>query len=332
MSAAHPAGSVIDHGYCNSVFERPWWLDAVAPGSWGEVLVRREGEVAARLPYVLGTRLGRPVIVQPPLTQRLGPWLRPTEGKAATRMSAEVELLEELIAGLPPVEHVYQQLSPTLTNWLPFHWRGFTAAPFTTYLLDDLSDLDAVWAGLKSEVRGEVRRAGRRFTVSTDHDVEILLDLNRATFRRQGLEPPYDDDLVRRLDAALAARDARRLFVAVDADGRPQAATYLVWGEGCAHYLMGGQSDGGRGSGAPSLLMWEAIRFAATVVPCFDFEGSMLPAVERFVRSFGGRQVPYLAVSRASRRYRRLQAVRGLLRPDRAGAFELAAAALVLTV
>jgi hypothetical protein len=36
------------------------------------------------------------------------------------------------------------------------------------------------------------------------------------------------------------------------------------------------------------------------VVSVFDFEGSMLRPVERFFRAFGGRQVPYLHVSRAT--------------------------------
>jgi hypothetical protein len=33
----------------------------------------------------------------------------------------------------------------------------------------------------------------------------------------------------------------------------------------------------------------------------FDFEGSMIAPINRFFRAFGGRQAPYLRVSRATR-------------------------------
>ena len=45
----------------------------------------------------------------------------------------------------------------------------------------------------------------------------------------------------------------------------------------------------------------------------FDFEGSMLRPVERFFRAFGGRQVPYLQVSRATRTGRAALALRSQL-------------------
>ena len=37
----------------NSLFEQPWWLDAVAPGAWGAVEVSRDGRVVARLLTVI---------------------------------------------------------------------------------------------------------------------------------------------------------------------------------------------------------------------------------------------------------------------------------------
>lgn len=37
----------------NTLFEQPWWLNAVAPGAWGAVEVSRDGGVLARLPTVI---------------------------------------------------------------------------------------------------------------------------------------------------------------------------------------------------------------------------------------------------------------------------------------
>lgn len=86
------------------------------------------------------------------------------------------------------------------------------------------------------------------------------------------------------------------------------AAAYIIWDENSAYYLMGGGNPELRTSGATSLVMWEAIKFASDVTKHFDFEGSMLEPVERFFRAFGAEQVPYFQISRMSRRMKLLRA------------------------
>lgn len=125
---------------------------------------------------------------------------------------------------------------------------------------------------------------------------------------------PYTRELVRRLDSACEAQNARRMFFAEDAQGRTHAAIYLVWDENSAYYLMGGGDPELRSSGASSLLLWEAIQFAATVSNKFDFEGSMGESIERFFRGFGARQVPYFYVRRMNRRLQILSSGREILK------------------
>ena len=75
-----------------------------------------------------------------------------------------------------------------------------------------------------------------------------------------------------------------------------------MWDRHAAHYLLGGADPNLRTSDASSLLLWEAIMRARAVTDAvtdaFDFHGSMLQSVERFFRAFGGRQTPYLNVTR----------------------------------
>jgi GNAT acetyltransferase-like protein len=124
--------------------------------------------------------------------------------------------------------------------------------------------------------------------------------LTALTFARQGQPMPYDIALVRTLDQACREHAGRRILLAEDLDGRAHAALYLVWDQATAYNLIAGADAELRSSGAQSLLAWEAIRFAATVTRSFDFEGSMLEPVERFVRGFGARQVPYFSVSKTN--------------------------------
>jgi hypothetical protein len=278
--------------WVNGIFEQPWWLEAVAPGRWGEAVVRHGDEVVARLPYVGRRQLGLEAIVQPPLTQVLGPWLAPTEGKYARRLETEKKLLGELIEALPPFDLFRQSCSHTLTNWLPFYWAGFDATVRYTYRIDDLTDLDVIRAEFQEQVRRGIKKAEGALEVVDDFPLDDLLRLNAETFARQGLETPYSDELVRRLDAACSSRSARRILGAVDAEGRTHAALYVVWDERTLYPIINARDPELQAFGSNTLLYWEAIRLASEVSQAFDFEGSMIEPIEHFVRAFGGRQTP----------------------------------------
>jgi lipid II:glycine glycyltransferase (peptidoglycan interpeptide bridge formation enzyme) len=58
------------------------------------------------------------------------------------------------------------------------------------------------------------------------------------------------------------------------------------------YYLFGGMDEAYGDSGAKSLLFWKAINMASEKNLTFNFEGSMIPGVERFFRSFGGELTP----------------------------------------
>ena len=299
----------------HALFEQPWWLDAVAPGGWGVSVVENGGEIAARLPYAITERFGLRMLSQPPLTTTLGPWVRPTPGKYVTQLEQEKELLTQLIAGLPRHDAFRQTFAPAAGNALPFLWAGFQASVRYTYRIPDLGDVDAVWSELAHGVRRHVRKAEKELEVRTDLGVDTLLALNRQIFERQGLAPPFAPEVLRRLDAACAARGHRQMFFAVDERERVHAAAFLVHDPETAYLLTSGVDTELRSSGAQSLLVWEAIRFAATVSRTFDFAGSMLEQVERFNRSFGARQTPYLFVERTRPHVRPLLAARDRL-PD----------------
>ncbi len=77
---------------------------------------------------------------------------------------------------------------------------------------------------------------------------------------------------------------------------------------------MSGSDPDLRSSGALSLLMHEAIQFAATVTQRFDFEGSMHEPIERFFRNFGATPKQYFQVRGYSRRASVLQGFRDMFR------------------
>jgi hypothetical protein len=296
--------------YASTIFQQPWWLDAVAPGHWGEAVVNEGSRVLARMPYVVKKRFGLTAITMPPLTQTLGPWLSPSAGNYTNTLAREKDLMQGLITRLPKFDLFVQNFFFQITNWLPFYWAGFQQTTRYTYRLEKLSDLDEIWNGLRHNVRTYIRKAESSVVVRTDLGIDRFLKVNAKSFERQGRTLPYSEDLVHRLDEACDRNNCRRIFFAEDSQGRIHAAIYLVWDNQIAYYLMAGGDPSLRNSGANSLLIWKAIQFAATVTQSFDFEGSMIEPIERHIRDYGGRQVGYFSIRKMSPRMTVLNAAR----------------------
>jgi len=287
------------------LFSQAWWLDAAAgEDGWDVALVEKSDTLMAAMPYVRRRRYGFTILGQPALTQTLGPWLREIDGKSSVRLAQHKDWMQALISQIPPFAHCAQNWHWKIGNWLPFYWAGFSQTTRYTYILHELSDEKSLWQGLRENIRTDIKKACNRFRLSVRDDllVDDFLPLNRMTFERQGMALPYPEALVRRLDQACEARLARKTFIAEDDQGRRHAGVYIVWDRNSAYYLMGGGDPELRNSGATSLCMWEAIKFAATVTQRFDFEGSMIEPVEKFFRAFGAVQTPYFSVSKTPSR------------------------------
>ncbi|HET60333.1 MAG TPA: GNAT family N-acetyltransferase [Chloroflexi bacterium] len=300
MAAVDNQEQPIKQIYPGPIFVQPWWLNAVAPERWHDIAIEKGGQLVARMPYVITEKKGFTSLSMPKLTQTLGPWLAPHKAKYAKKLSQEHQLLAELINNLPPFDHFKQNFHHSITNWLPFYWQGFQQTTRYTYIIPDLSDPEALWSETRANIRTDIRKAQKQLAIRTDLDLEIFLDLNEMTFKRQGLELPYSRDLVRRIDRGCQTHNCRKIFFAEDHDGHLHASVYIVWDNQTAYYLMSGSDPERRNSGATSLLLWEAIKFAATKVPSFDFEGSVIQPIERFFRAFGAQQVPYFQITKTN--------------------------------
>jgi hypothetical protein len=303
--AESPQGTL----FCNS-----WWLDAAAgPGGWRHADVcDADGRLVATWPAALRrTRYGD-VLTGAPLTPCLGPLLSAGDGRK--RRSREVDQLERLADALKPYAHVEARCSPALDYWTPLAWHGFSQTSHYTWRLEDVSDEEATFARLQDSTRRQVSKAQRLGLVAEHGSVDDLVALQRKTFERQEAEGPGPPEaLVRRIAAAVTAHGAGEILVARDDAGQTHSAAMFVHDERTTWYLLGGSDTELRASGSASLLMWEGIRAAGGRRTAFDFEGSMLRHVERFVRNFGGEPVPYSIVRHTPSRQWRYRAAGGRL-------------------
>ena len=278
------------------VFAQAWYLDACATGGeWDVVLAEEKGRVVATLPYFFKRKGPFRYVTMPPFVKWLGPYLLPD---FRGQLPKEHELLQALIAQLPDFAAFKQNFYPTVTNWLPFYWGNYSQTTYYTYRLHQVRNLKQVQEGLGSGIRRDIRLARQKVRVVHNLSLDEFYRVNLFSFTRQSLPAPYSAAQFQRLDAALAAADARQLFFAVDEQNRVHSVAYLIWDTTTAYFLLAGDDPALRASGAGVLLAWEAICYASQVLnlECFDFEGSMLQGVERIRVRFGAVQTPYFFV------------------------------------
>lgn len=282
----------------NSIFEQPWYLEAVAPGKWESIEIKQNGHIVARLPIVRKTFLGFPLIGMPPYTQTLGVWIKDYGGKLTRRLENQKDCLNELIAMLPKRMNVDISLDHKCDYILPWYWNSFKITPYFSFRIEEIFDLEMVWGSLRENIRREIRKAEKIVSVRDDLSIDVIIEMQRKTFARQNRNISIDECCLHRLDEALINHDARKLLCAVDSEGCVHAAVYFVYDEKCCYYLIGGGDPKLRNSGAASLILWEGIKFASSVSKSFDFQGGMIEDIERFFRAFGAYPQVYYKITK----------------------------------
>ncbi len=282
-----------------SVFSASWWLDAVAAGAWQPHVVE-EGDLIAAWPTIVRSSRWGPVHLGAPLSPFLGPLLPEADGGKRRWTTAE-KSLELLLDALAPYAHLEARCHPSFNYWTPLAWHGFSQTTNYTWRLHDLSDLGAAEAAMRPNIRGDIRKARKQGVEVTQEGVAEFLELHAAS--TQGLEQLALDTrhTLERVDEPARERGSRRVLMARGVDGKAHAGGYFVQDERAVYYLAGASDATLRSSGATSLLIWTAIEFAAEFGLAFDFEGSMIPSIERFFRAFGGAPTAYSVVRHTPR-------------------------------
>jgi lipid II:glycine glycyltransferase (peptidoglycan interpeptide bridge formation enzyme) len=277
------------------IFSKDWWLDAVCTeGDWDVALIEENGEIIASLPYYIKSKFGIKAITMPRLTQTAGIRMKYPEGqKTESRLAYEKEIINKLIDKLPEAPIFRQNFHYSFTNWQPFCWRGFNQTTCYTYVIDDLSDPEAVFRNFSRTAKKNIRKAEKIVEVRSVGGIEDFCGINKKVFERQGVGYPYSLDFLKRIDDACSKNSSRKIFFAKDETGKIYSAIYIIWDAQSAYLLMSGSETELRNYHCKTLLVWEAIKFASSVTKKFDFEGSMVERIAEYNRQFGAVPKPY---------------------------------------
>lgn len=266
---------------------------------WDVLLSVKNGHTLAAMPLYLPCK---GVISMPHYTQSMGIWFAAdaTDVKYSSVLEHRQAICKEFIARIGRYRVFLQNFDHSFTDWLPFYWAGYSQTTRYTYILYNIKNSETILAGMSQQTRRNLKSAeNKHIEVRMGLPIEDFLKIQNLTFERQNCRNTQSPVVMRRLVETARRREQGEIFGGYDRDGCLHAAAFVVWQPSSAYYIAGGGDPSLRHSGAHTLVLWEAIRHASQYTDHFDFEGSMLPGVERFFREFGAVQTPYFMISKA---------------------------------
>jgi lipid II:glycine glycyltransferase (peptidoglycan interpeptide bridge formation enzyme) len=273
------------------------------------LLVEKNNEIIASLPYYIHKKYGLKVIRQPILTQTNGIWIKyPPLQTAVNRLSYEKKVMNDMIDQLLSldVDWFSQNFHHCITNWLPFYWRGFQQTTRYTYVIPDINtiDLDCLFSAFSKNARRCINRAEAIVEVKTGMSAMDFYNYHKMVLNKKNAEIIYSRETFNRIYNATAERGCGQTIYAIDHNGLIHSALFVIWDENSAYLLIGAVDPQYKDIGSMSLLRREAIKYTSTRTVHFDFEGSMIEGVENSFRQFASVPKPYFHISFMSRRMR----------------------------
>ncbi len=299
-----------------SIFQEAWWVEAAAGAALERAEVRWGGRVVASLPFIRHRRMGFTLLEMPPYTRTMGPILTLPESKPARRLRNMHDAIRDLLAALPKHDRYQAMLGPEDATAFSLALAGCSLGQNFTFRMPSVWDVDRHWSELDQKTRNLIRTAGKEMTVRRDAGFEALLELSE---RERGPKDRSDFSTLRRLAETAARRGQMATITAHGQNGRVAAAAALIWDQRVMYFWQSIRDTRGPGSGANSLLVWEAMQMALERGLIFDIDGyHSLPAA-RFVSRFGMAPKVRTSVLHMSKRGRMVQATGRLM--GRGGGF-----------
>lgn len=282
-----------------SVFHSPAWLNLYTPRLCVFGIYDKSSALAGIFILSKKRKFGMTFYSDPPFMPdcRLV-YLNPSTN-VSERLSRDKAIMQCFAEFLDSMKNAVIRVSlpHAYTDTMPFLWRKFKVIPFFTYRISLQNTVD-FFDAMSPKLRNNIRSAAKAGLVCVKRDRPVdYFPLFREVFLKKKLA--VDLQLTERiLQNGQGAYNS--MVVAATINDNTAAASFCVYDRKTAWYLLGGSSDTHKHEGAGACTLTEMMRMLKeTGVEYFDFEGSVIPEVEKYFRSFGPQLTPYFTVNKA---------------------------------
>lgn len=269
------------------LFHEIWLSGNLNNGEWRLFRIEENGGqlVAAFLVWSTEAWWGKQVIT-PPLMPTVGVYAENTVSKRSGQNTKRKEVLQCLINGLKESNYAYWKLDfpPEWNDFQPFIWEGIQPTLKYTYRIDlNSSWRDQMSGKLKNVL---VRKESYEFTNGTFTSEQW--HSFHSGLNRYGITGGCG------FEEMIEGKNVTPFYCIAEEKGRYLAVCGLF--DGVMYYFAAVNEKKDNAVSACGLMY--CIELAESLgATSFDFEGSMMPNVERFFRGYGGQLLGYGSVS-----------------------------------
>ncbi len=188
---------------------------------------------------------------------------------------------------------------PYLNDFHHFVWNNYKVTPSYTYQISLGQPIDEINKNVDPKTRNLIKKSAKDgVSVHQNHDNKIVQKIVMDTMIKNNVS--IDEKLIENILYKFSNKQNSFSFI-TKKDDVILSATFCVFDKEKCYYIFGGYNSDKAHSGAGPLAVWSSIEYAQNLgLKIFDFEGSMMPPIESYFRSFGGNLVPYFVVNKAS--------------------------------
>jgi lipid II:glycine glycyltransferase (peptidoglycan interpeptide bridge formation enzyme) len=223
-----------------------------------------------------------------------------------TKNSAKKNAFEKTIIGL--IEEYISSLNNSICtitfpteniDMQPFIWNNYKVIPNYTYRFD-LNDFNSenINNNFSPERRNDIKKAIKDGVhCKLTYDYEVVKEMVQHTFDRKN--KAIQEKLIDNILFKFADKTNSFAFISY-LNETPIAASFVIYDNHTAYYLLGGYDPNNKHQGAGAMAVKNTVLHSMDLnLSVFDFEGSMLPEVEKYFRAFGGEMKTMFTVNKA---------------------------------
>lgn len=245
-------------------------------------------------------KYGISICKTPPNTASIGPFFNMLPEKNSSFYSLQKKILDLFIDYLKKEKFaiISLLLNKDLKFILPFYNNQFKVNTFLTYRIDLSQNIEIIWSNFSSKTRNHITKAQKDgLKVVKKYDAKIIEELVSNTYNRQrkSYSESHLNNILNNLDESKEAVS----FITYSSDN-PISCVLCIYDQTTIYNIIAGYNKDLAHHGAGAIAIWEAIKYAKSLgLMIFDFEGSMIPQIETYFRSFGGYLETYNSVHKA---------------------------------
>lgn len=284
------------------VFNSPKWLSIYDSNLKLFGLYNNDNKLFGTFFWYTESRMGIKRLRLPPYTPHCGLYFTNPAQNRSSINSFNKEVKEKLVEFFEISKKNLLTLAfPTaIVDLQSFTWKGYKVIPNYTYQISLLKTPDEIFKDFDSKNRNLINKVEKEnYNIQPLGDKKVLYD-----FLHQSLlaaKANVHEPILKNIINEFITDNNSFTFCLKDSSGNISSAVLCLYDSKCCYYLLAGNNRNHIINGANNLLVYKSI-IKAKELGCsvFDFEGSMIPGVEKFFRSFGGNLVPYYTVNKGS--------------------------------